>query len=195
MRREACKLRCIKFHGVIIFCSWIIRDLKGDNILLDLSEETDNCPSLVITDFGCCLADKSHGLYLPYNTHDIDKGGNAALMAPEVITAEPGPFTSINYTKADLWTVGTIAYEIFGMKNPFHGDTKDTKPLKNHTYTENDLPSLPSDVPAVVSALIRNILSRSLYKVLVTHGRVSKNFWILYDTCDFRGWIRRPQQL
>ena len=144
------------------------RDLKGDNILLDLSEETDNCPSLVITDFGCCLADKSHGLYLPYNTHDIDKGGNAALMAPEVITAEPGPFTSINYTKADLWTVGTIAYEIFGMKNPFHGDSKDTKPLKNYTYTENDLPSLPSDVPAVVSALIRNILSRSLYKRLDT---------------------------
>ena len=71
------------------------RDLKGDNILLDLSEETDNCPSLVITDFGCCLADKSHGLYLPYNTHDIDKGGNAALMAPEVITAEPGPFMNI----------------------------------------------------------------------------------------------------
>ncbi|CAK9817994.1 Serine/threonine-protein kinase Pink1, mitochondrial [Anthophora plagiata] len=143
------------------------RDLKSDNILLDLSEETDNCPSLVITDFGCCLADKRHGLYLPYNTHDIDKGGNAALMAPEVITAEPGPFTSINYTKADLWTVGTIAYEIFGMKNPFHGD-KENASLKNHNYKEQDLPALPSEVPTIVSALIKNLLSRNLYRRLDT---------------------------
>lgn len=143
------------------------RDLKSDNILLDLSEETDNCPSLVITDFGCCLADKSHGLYLPYNTHDIDKGGNVALMAPEVITAEPGPFTSINYTKADLWTVGTIAYEIFGMRNPFQGE-KDKPSLKNHSYTDKDLPPLPSNVPTIISALVRNMLSKSTYKRVST---------------------------
>ncbi|XP_050492628.1 serine/threonine-protein kinase Pink1, mitochondrial [Bombus huntii] len=141
------------------------RDLKSDNILLDLSEEAENCPSLVITDFGCCLADKRHGLYLPYNTHDIDKGGNAALMAPEVITAEPGPFTSINYTKADLWTVGTIAYEIFGMKNPFHSDMEGTS-LKNHNYKETDLQPLPNHMPTIISALIKNLLSRSLYKRL-----------------------------
>ncbi|XP_076233433.1 PTEN-induced putative kinase 1 [Calliopsis andreniformis] len=144
------------------------RDLKSDNILLDLSEKTDNCPSLVITDFGCCLADKSHGLYLPYNTHDIDKGGNVALMAPEVITAEPGPFTSINYTKADLWTVGTIAFEIFGMKNPFHCDNKEITPLKNYNYKEVDLPLLPRDVPTVISALIKNMLSRNLHQRLDT---------------------------
>lgn len=149
-------------HGIVH------RDLKCDNILLDLSEETDNCPSLVITDFGCCLADKNHGLHLPYNTHDIDKGGNVALMAPEVITAEPGPFTYINYAKADLWTIGTIAYEIFGMKNPFHGDARDKTTLKNHSYNETDLPALPNDVPTIVSALIKNILSRSLYKRLDT---------------------------
>lgn len=139
------------------------RDLKSDNILLDLSEETDNCPSLVITDFGCCLADKNHGLYLPYNTHDVDKGGNVALMAPEVITAEPGPFTNINYTKADLWTVGTIAYEIFGMNNPFQ-DGKDKPSLKNHNYTDQDLPPLPSNVPTIISALVKNMLSRNTYK-------------------------------
>ncbi|XP_043256267.1 serine/threonine-protein kinase Pink1, mitochondrial [Colletes gigas] len=144
------------------------RDLKSDNILLDLSEETDNCPSLVITDFGCCLADKSHGLYLPYNSHDTDRGGNIVLMAPEVITAEPGPFTSINYTKADLWTVGTIAYEIFGMKNPFLDVDKENISLKNFNYKESDLPSFPNDVPTIVSALIKNILSRNLYKRLDT---------------------------
>ncbi|KZC11387.1 Serine/threonine-protein kinase PINK1, mitochondrial [Dufourea novaeangliae] len=168
------------------------RDLKSDNILLDLSEETDNCPSLVITDFGCCLADKSHGLYLPYNTHDVDKGGNAALMAPEVITAEPGPFTSINYMKADLWTVGTIAYEIFGMKNPFHGDSKEKTSLKNYNYKEEDLPPLPSSVPPILSALIKNILSRSLYKRLDTETAatiVQLHLWAPSD------WFRREGKL
>ncbi|XP_036148507.1 serine/threonine-protein kinase PINK1, mitochondrial isoform X2 [Monomorium pharaonis] len=140
------------------------RDLKSDNILLDLSEETDNSPSLVITDFGCCLADKN-GLYLPYNTHNIDKGGNIALMAPEVITAEPGPFTSINYTKADLWTVGTIAYEIFGMQNPFHTEKGEVS-LNNYNYTESDLPTLPDNVPPIINTIIKNILSRNLYKRL-----------------------------
>lgn len=140
------------------------RDLKSDNILLDLSEETDNCPSLVITDFGCCLADKSCSLHMPYNTDNIDKGGNIALMAPEVISAKPGPFTSINYTKADLWTAGTIAYEIFGERNPFLG-SPDRKPvLNNYNYEECNLPSLPDNMPNIVIALIRNMLTRNFSK-------------------------------
>lgn len=130
-----------------------------------MSEETDNCPSLVVTDFGCCLADKNCGLYLPYNIHDIDKGGNIALMAPEVITAVPGPFTKINYTKADLWTVGTIAYEIFGTKNPFYSENDEEVALKNYSYTESELPTLPDNVPPIINAVIKNALSESLYKV------------------------------
>ena len=142
------------------------RDLKSDNILLDLSEESENCPSLVVTDFGCCLANKNHGLYLPYNTHDLDKGGNVALMAPEVLTAEPGPFTSINYTKADLWTAGTIAYEIFGIQNPFHGEKGEKAALNNCSYTENELPALPDNLPPIINAVIKNSLLRSVYKRL-----------------------------
>ncbi|XP_012288475.1 serine/threonine-protein kinase PINK1, mitochondrial [Orussus abietinus] len=166
--RESILLLAQLLEGVAHLSSHGIahRDLKSDNILLDLSEESDNCPSLVITDFGCCLADKTHGLYLPYNTHDIDKGGNAALMAPEVVTAEPGPFTSINYTKADLWTVGTIAYEIFGLKNPFYGDGTESAPLKNYNYDEAALPPLPESVPLIIAAVVKNMLSRSLYRRL-----------------------------
>lgn len=118
-----------------------------------------------MTDFGCCLADKNHGLYLPYNTPDIDKGGNVALMAPEVITAVPGPFTRINYTKADLWTVATIAYEIFTTKNPFQNENDEEIALQNYSYTESELPTLPENVPPIINAVIKNALSRSLYKV------------------------------
>ena len=46
-------------------------------------------------------------------------------MAPEVKNAEPGIFSSIDYSKADVWSAGSIAYELFGAPNPF--------------YTENNL--------------------------------------------------------
>ena len=55
------------------------RDLKSDNILLDGSNL-----DLVVSDFGCCLADSEHGLKIPFTSRYTDKGGNVALMAPEV---------------------------------------------------------------------------------------------------------------
>lgn len=59
--------------------------MKSDNILLDIAEDPNDCPTLVVTDFGCCLSDNQYGLVLPYKSPEIDKGGNAALMAPEVM--------------------------------------------------------------------------------------------------------------
>ncbi|XP_012231362.1 serine/threonine-protein kinase Pink1, mitochondrial isoform X2 [Linepithema humile] len=168
------------------------RDLKSDNILLDLSEETDNCPSLVVTDFGCCLADKSHGLYLPYNTHDIDKGGNVALMAPEVISVNPGPFTNINYTKADLWTVGTIAYEIFGMQNPFHGEKGEKAVLNNYDYTEGALPVLPKNLPSIIKAIIKNALSKNLSKRLDSNLAATVMQLHLWAPSS---WLKNKEQL
>lgn len=93
------------------------RDLKSDNLLLDTSE--DGAPILVLSDFGCCLADKANGLHLPYTSFDVDKGGNTALMAPEIVNQKPGTFSVLNYEKSDLWAAGAIAYEIFGCVNPF----------------------------------------------------------------------------
>ena len=77
------------------------RDLKADNILIDTSDQDDH-PVLVLSDFGCCLADKNNGLTLPYTSHDMDKGGNTALMAPEIITKTPGTFSVLDYTKSIL---------------------------------------------------------------------------------------------
>nr|CAD7572871.1 unnamed protein product [Timema californicum] len=151
----------MNMHGVVH------RDLKSDNILLDLSEGDDTCPLLVVTDFGCCLADKVHGLYMPYHSPDTDRGGNTALMAPEVACAEPGSFTSINYSKSDAWAVGALAYEIFGMDNPFYANAGNVKPLlRNVTYSENDLPHLPLSVPTIAANVVAALLSRNLSKRL-----------------------------
>ena len=74
------------------------RDLKCDNLLLSLSGGPQ-FPHLVITDFGCCSADKIHRLRLPYRTWDMDKGFNAAHMAPEVVMAMPGTFSTISFER------------------------------------------------------------------------------------------------
>eukprot|EP00088_Acartia_fossae_P071576 TRINITY_DN9856_c0_g2_i1.p1 TRINITY_DN9856_c0_g2~~TRINITY_DN9856_c0_g2_i1.p1 ORF type:complete len:655 (+),score=211.43 TRINITY_DN9856_c0_g2_i1:157-2121(+) len=138
------------------------RDLKSDNLLVDLSGGAA-FPRLVITDFGCCLADPRHRLKLPYSTFDTEKGGNPALMAPEVACAMPGTFKTIDYSKSDLWAAGAIAYEIFGGKNPFYpceeGSNK-TPGLLSTNYTVDDLPGMPGGTPTLIQRLVNNILQR-----------------------------------
>ncbi len=136
------------------------RDLKSDNILVDTLSD-NHLPLIVISDFGCCLADKKNGLRLPYPSYEIDKGGNVNLMAPEIITKIPSLFSVLNYTKADLWACGAIAYEIFGRENPFYGSS-----LRNVDYSEDELPPLDDDVPFIVRKLIENILQRNPAKRL-----------------------------
>lgn len=155
------------------------------NSLIDLNNDVH--PILVLSDFGCSLADKTNGLQLPYTSIDTDKGGNTALMAPgifssiveslpvtnfsptiEIITKTPGTFSILNYTKSDLWACGAIAYEIFGQPNPFYQ-------LKNASYKDEDLPALGSNVPVIVQRLIENILHRNPNKRLNPGKKYTRN--------------------
>uniref|UniRef100_A0AAG5CUI1 non-specific serine/threonine protein kinase n=1 Tax=Anopheles atroparvus TaxID=41427 RepID=A0AAG5CUI1_ANOAO len=133
------------------------RDIKSDNILIELRPNMP--PTLVLTDFGCCIADKRHGLRIPYTSDEIDKGGNVALMAPEIIGQQPGAFALLNYTKADLWACGAIAYEIFGERNPFY--TGEQSALRNTSYEDDMLPPLNQNVPKLIQCLVRNILQKN----------------------------------
>lgn len=78
-------------------------------------------------------------------------------------------FSSIDYSKADVWTVGTIAYEIFTKRNPFYRYKNQTENevLRNSTYTDDMLPELPTEVPAVISRLIHAILAKNPAKVML----------------------------
>lgn len=141
------------------------RDLKSDNILIEVSGE-NNIPALVLSDFGCSLADKKNGFEVLYTSGDMDLGGNIALMAPEILTKEPGRGVKLNYSKSDLWACGAISYEIFGSTNPFYDQDNDTSVLRSYDYKETDLPELSTDIPFVVRKLVENILHRDPNKVV-----------------------------
>ncbi|XP_028309656.1 serine/threonine-protein kinase PINK1, mitochondrial [Gouania willdenowi] len=128
------------------------RDLKSDNVLLEF--DSDGCPRLVISDFGNSLSQRDSSLELPFNSECVERGGNAALMAPEVAAAVPGKGVVIDYSKADAWAVGAITYEIFGQQNPFYRVVG----LESRKYKETQLPPLcaaSADVQLVVRLLLR----------------------------------------
>ena len=81
-----------------------------------------------------------------------------ALMAPEVASARPGAFTTINYDKADLWTAATLGYQIYGGDNPFY-NTASRRGLDTRTYSPDQLPPMPASTPPLVSRLLRSVLN------------------------------------
>lgn len=156
-RRHASLMVLQLLEGVDHLCRQGVahRDLKTDNVLAEF--DSDGCPRLVITDFGCCLTQRDSSLHLPFNSMWVNRGGNASLMAPEVATAVPGPNVVIDYSKADAWSVGAISYEIFGQQNPFYRAVG----LESRKYYENELPPLPSSVPGDLQLVIQLLLRRN----------------------------------
>ncbi|OWF55383.1 serine/threonine-protein kinase PINK1, mitochondrial-like [Mizuhopecten yessoensis] len=160
--RIRCLLLCQLLEGTVHLRQHSIahRDLKSDNILLDCHNEA-TAPHLVISDFGCCLADEENGLQLPYPTDEINKGGNGALMPPEISCTTPGRKVRLDFSKSDLWAVGSLAYEVFGQDNPFYGGARITRKLDGRTYQDTDIPSMSGDVPDVVRFLVPRMLRRN----------------------------------
>jgi len=84
----------------------------------------------------------------------------------------------INYSKADAWAVGAIAYEILGLANPFYGPGDSA--LQSRSYREDQLPSLPEHVPLAVKEVIKLLLQRDPNKV--RNCRLEEVFWTLFGS-------------
>lgn len=78
-----------------------------------------------------------------------------------MIGAVPGASAVIDYSKADAWAVGAVAFEICGQPNPFYGGAG----LESRRYRETQLPALPAAVPADVRLVVRLLLRRNPEKV------------------------------
>lgn len=160
--RTRCKILAQLLEGVAHLRQHGVahRDLKADNILVDMPNNSD-CPRVEICDFGCCLAEENQVMKIPYPTKDMYLGGNTRLMAPEIITAIPGPASVLDYSKSDLWAVGALAYEILGADNPFYPtESNSYHHLNSYNYKEEELPNLPGDVPEALKQLVQKLLSR-----------------------------------
>ncbi|XP_072035166.1 serine/threonine-protein kinase PINK1, mitochondrial-like [Amphiura filiformis] len=133
------------------------RDLKGNNILVNVDPDGGS-PHVVLADFGCCLADSNVSLVLPYPSTYTCIGGNTALMAPEIKLAEPGPGVYLDYSKSDAWSIGAIAYEVLGHRNPFYRQGNQAG-LDSGMYEESELPSL-ADTHTALGRVIRMLLRK-----------------------------------
>lgn len=121
------------------------RDLKADNILLDLD---GTCK---ISDFG--ISKRSPN---PYN-NDITNSmqGSVFWMAPEVIRAQSqtssssGTESSQGYSaKVDIWSLGCVVLEMFAGRRPWSKEEAIGAIFKLGSL--NQAPPIPEDVSSVV---------------------------------------------
>lgn len=126
------------------------RDLKPQNILLCHPE---GCRSSSIN---TCIkiADFGFARHLQANTMAATLCGSPMYMAPEVIMSQ-------NYdAKADLWSIGTIAYQCLTGKAPFHAST----PQELRLFYETNrtlLPSIPKETSSCLRHLLLGLLQRN----------------------------------
>ncbi|KAG7293742.1 hypothetical protein NEMBOFW57_003799 [Staphylotrichum longicolle] len=105
------------------------RDLKADNILLDLD---GTCK---ISDFG--ISKKTDNIY--GNDKSNSMQGSVFWMAPEVVRAEFEGYSA----KVDIWSMGCVVLEMFGGRRPW---AKDEAVGAMYKIANGESPPLPDDV-------------------------------------------------
>jgi TolB-like protein/Tfp pilus assembly protein PilF len=131
-------------HGVVH------RDVKPDNVMLSGG-------AAVVTDFGIAKAvsvamkDASG----PTLTQSGSSIGTPAYMAPEQATGDP----SIDH-RADIYSFGCLAYEIFTGNPPFPGQSMHLVIAAHLATVPRPVTALRTDVPAAVGELIARCLEK-----------------------------------
>jgi serine/threonine-protein kinase len=127
----------------------IHRDLKPDNLFL--AYQTDGPPVVKLIDFG--ISKFTQGAYDKWRTKTGSLLGTPAYMSPEQARALPG----LDH-RSDLYSVGTIFYEMLTGALPFAGNSF-PEYLAN-LLIEEPLPprSMRADFPAEAEPVIRKAL-------------------------------------
>ncbi|KAJ4365916.1 mitogen-activated protein kinase kinase kinase [Neocucurbitaria cava] len=110
------------------------RDLKADNILLDLD---GTCK---ISDFG--ISKKSDNIYGNDSTNSMQ--GSVFWMAPEVIRSQGLGYSA----KVDIWSLGCVVLEMFAGKRPWSKEEAIGAIYKLGSL--NQAPPIPEDVGRVI---------------------------------------------
>jgi serine/threonine-protein kinase len=131
----------------------IHRDVKPDNILLSGGAAT-------VTDFGVAKAVSAsrRGADRPQGSTMTGVGislGTPAYMAPEQAAADPG----LDH-RADLYSLGIVAYEMLAGAPPFHGRSAQAVLSAHMTERPRPIRQRRYDVPDSLVALIESCLEK-----------------------------------
>ncbi len=132
-------------HGVVH------RDVKPDNVMLSGG-------TAVVTDFGiakavsAALTDVSG----PTLTQSGSAIGTPAYMAPEQATGDP----STDH-RADIYSFGCLAYELFTGKPPFHNQSMHEVIAAHIATVPRLVTALRADVPPAVAQLLARCLEKN----------------------------------
>ncbi|CAI6338427.1 unnamed protein product [Periconia digitata] len=127
-RQTLCGLSYLHRMGILH------RDLKADNILLDLD---GTCK---ISDFG--ISKKTDNIYGNDSTNSMQ--GSVFWMAPEVIRSQGQGYSA----KVDIWSLGCVVLEMFAGKRPWSKEEAIGVIYKLGSL--NQAPPIPEDVSRVI---------------------------------------------
>jgi mitogen-activated protein kinase kinase kinase len=111
------------------------RDLKADNILLDLD---GTCK---ISDFG--ISKKTDNIYGNDKTNSMQ--GSVFWMAPEVVRSQGQGYSA----KVDIWSLGCVVLEMFAGRRPW--SKEETVGAIYKLGSLNEAPPIPDDVAENIS--------------------------------------------
>lgn len=127
-------------------CNILHRDLKADNLLIDLDGVCK------ISDFG--ISKKSRDIYA--NDAEMSMQGTIFWMAPEVIHNVVHNEKQGYSAKIDVWSLGCVLLEMFAGRRPWSTDEAIGAMYK--LGTSRQAPPLPEDTKPFVSAEGNNFL-------------------------------------
>ncbi|KAK4154305.1 hypothetical protein C8A00DRAFT_14555 [Chaetomidium leptoderma] len=112
------------------------RDLKADNILLDLD---GTCK---ISDFG--ISKKTDNIYGNDKTNSMQ--GSVFWMAPEVIRSQGEGYSA----KVDIWSTGCVVLEMFAGRRPW---SKEEAVGAIYKIANGETPPIPEEVTSLISPI------------------------------------------
>ncbi|KAK2590739.1 mitogen-activated protein kinase kinase kinase [Conoideocrella luteorostrata] len=112
------------------------RDLKADNILLDLD---GTCK---ISDFG--ISKKTDNIYGNDKTNSMQ--GSVFWMAPEVIRSQGEGYSA----KVDIWSLGCVVLEMFAGRRPW---SKEEAVGAIYKIANGETPPIPEDIQETIGPL------------------------------------------
>ncbi|RMD39731.1 hypothetical protein DV735_g5398, partial [Chaetothyriales sp. CBS 134920] len=133
------------------------RDLKADNILLDLD---GTCK---ISDFG--ISKRSRDIYANDVTNSMQ--GSVFWMAPEVVRSQGQGYSA----KIDIWSLGCVVLEMFAGKRPWSREEAIGAIFKLGNL--NQAPPIPEDVSATATVDGLNFINpheRPTAEILLQHS-------------------------